>query len=116
MSKVGNSRVFELRSVKDGWLDGVGVAVSPRILDIVDHRVERFDSIAKTFIYPTVEGGLKLEWDIADWALEAEFHADGRLEVIADNHKTGQCREEMWSWMEESWETQMLNFLREFAH
>jgi len=110
-----DSRLHDLMGLKDGWFDGVGIAVSTHLLGIVDQGIERFDAITKTYIYPTVEGGLQLEWDIADWALEAEFHADGRLEVVADNHKTGENREHVWSWMEETWVTRMVVFLREFV-
>lgn len=59
-----NERLAELEKLRDGWLNGDGLSVSPRVIDwcrdnlpimILMHGHPR--------IYPTPEGGIQVEWE-----------------------------------------------------
>ena len=59
------ARLDELREMHDGWLDGDGIAPSHAGLDWLAGAFERFyaDTALLPRIYPTEEGGVRMEWD-----------------------------------------------------
>ena len=60
------NRLRELSGLKNGWLDGEGVAPSPDGLkwlqDVWSTQGERL-ALPAPYLYPTLGGGLSLEWD-----------------------------------------------------
>ena len=58
------SRLDELRSLKDGWLDGEGKAPEPALLDWLSEKFDRDfpDALPLPHVYPTPEGGIQAEW------------------------------------------------------
>ena len=61
------SRLYELRELKDGWLDGEGVAPDDNALDWLSRRFDRLysDELPLPHIYPTAEGGVQAEWSFS---------------------------------------------------
>ena len=60
------SRLEEMRILKDGWLDGAGLAPSVVGLDWFEKAFEAnyANDLPQPFVYPTAEGGLQLEWSL----------------------------------------------------
>lgn len=60
------SRLDEFRELRDGWLDGEGVAPSPDFLNwLTENFVQNYpDDLQLPHVYPTVEGGVQAEWSL----------------------------------------------------
>ena len=71
------ARLDELRGLKDGWLDGKGKAPDDSALDWLEKTFNALypEELPAPYIYPTPEGGLSLEWELAgnDISLEISF-------------------------------------------
>lgn len=70
-----HARLEDIRNLKDGWLDGKGVAPSRLGLDWF---TKTFDAnyppeLPQPFIYPTAEGGLQIEWSLGEHELSLEI-------------------------------------------
>ncbi len=68
------ARLADLKSLKDGWLDGKGLA--PVIVGL-DWFAKTFeanfpDDLPLPFVYPTAEGGIQLEWSLDGQELSLE--------------------------------------------
>ena len=82
-----SARLDELRSLKDGWLEGKGLAPRAAGLDWFAAAVARFYSadLPRPYLYPTPEGGLQAEWTIGgqDISLEVDLERKiGELHVL----------------------------------
>lgn len=52
-----------LESLQEGWCDGVGYPIKPTIIEKVSNTLDNYpDSLPTPFIYPTLKGGVFLEW------------------------------------------------------
>ena len=71
-----SSRLNELRTLENGWLDGKGLAPSSTGLDWLGQRLESHYSngLPQPFLYPTAEGGVQIEWSIG--GCEASLEID----------------------------------------
>lgn len=89
------ARLEELLLLKDGWLDGKGLALNKENAKNFEALFEEHynDNLDLPYVYPTAEGGLQAEWEFASWditleinlaSLEAEFHA---LNLSSDEEK-----------------------------
>ena len=60
------SRLYELRELKNGWLDGEGVVPDLNFLGWLSERFDLFypDDLPLPHIYPTVEGNVQAEWSL----------------------------------------------------
>ncbi|GAB4524788.1 MAG: hypothetical protein Tsb0020_42870 [Haliangiales bacterium] len=73
------ARVDELRSLKDGWLEGHGEAPSDAALtwftDTFDTQFD--DELPLPYVFPTEAGGLRLEWELggADISVDMDLQA-----------------------------------------
>ena len=58
------ARLDEFRNMKDGWLEGKGVAPSYLGLDWLSVNFERHfpDDLPLPYVFPTPEGGIEAEW------------------------------------------------------
>lgn len=70
-----NMRIDELLVLEDGWLGGVGSALSRDGLEwlrkqFTDHWP---DEVPIPFLYPTPEGGIRTEWSSIEWEISAEI-------------------------------------------
>jgi hypothetical protein len=61
------ARVDELRLLKNGWLEGGGKAPAPELLDwLIAAFIKGYpDELSLPYLYPTEDGGVRLEWPIA---------------------------------------------------
>src|SRR5690606_14909203 len=71
------ARIDELRLLRNGWLDGHGLAPAGAGLSWFSQAFdERFpDSLPLPYLYPTEEGGLRAEWS-ADEGREMSLDVD----------------------------------------
>ena len=76
-----STRLDEFRDLKEGWLDGKGVAPGNAGLDWFAKCFARHypDVLPVPFVYPTAEGGVQLEWTLAGHELS--------LDVNLTNHR-----------------------------
>ena len=60
------ARLDEFRSMKDGWLEGKGVAPSRLGLDWLSASFESHfpDDLPLPYVFPTPEGGIEAEWQL----------------------------------------------------
>ncbi len=104
------SRLDELRRLEDGWLDGDGKAPGSEELEWLAAGFDQHypDDLPLPYLYPTSEGGVRVEWSLSDYEvslevnlathraywhlLELETHADRAREMDLDN-------ENDWAWI-----------------
>jgi len=74
------ARLEEFRVLRNGWLDGKGLAPTAEGLDWLAQRFESQypDDLPLPYLYPTAEGGVQ-----AEWSLDAE---EISLEINLDTH------------------------------
>lgn len=72
------ARLDELRSLKDGWLEGSGIPPSQEGLNWLSCAFEKNypENLPLPFIYPTEIGGVQLEWSIGLWEITVEIDID----------------------------------------
>ena len=61
-------RLAELRRLRPGWMDGEGVAPSSGALDVVERALDSHlaDLVESPQVFPTLDGGVQLEWFLQD--------------------------------------------------
>ena len=88
-----SARLQELRALRDGWLDGDGIAPSEDGLDWLAVNLGRFypDSGPSPYIYPLPDGGVQIEWAISpeEPSLKIDFKTR-----IAEWHALGSASDE----------------------
>lgn len=69
-------RLNEFSDLKDGWLDGKGVAPSKKFLQKIDFDFEKYypSDLSLPFLYPTGEGGVLAEWTSGDNEISLEIN------------------------------------------
>ena len=90
------ARCEEIGQLKDGWLEGEGIAPSPdRLQAFVNAwNAAATDRLPLPFIYPTPDGGIQMEWTQDIWEISAEVDLNElSAELLAVNVKTGESRE-----------------------
>ena len=70
------ARIDDLRNLKDGWLDGEGIAPTEENLSWFSTTFETHypSDLQLPFVYPTAEGGLQLEWSISPLEISLEVN------------------------------------------
>lgn len=58
-----NSRLEQLKSLQDGWLDGECKAPSHELIDLL---CTKLGNNPYPFLYPTEDGGIQAEWSLND--------------------------------------------------
>lgn len=73
-------RLDEISKLKDGWLDGSGIAPSKELLEGLQNDFENsFDSfLPLPYMYPTEVGGIQAEWTLNDWEVVLEIDPHGQ--------------------------------------
>ena len=90
------ARIDELRLLPNGWLEGHGLAPDSAGLDWFAEQFEHAfpAELPLPFVYPTQEGGLRLEWELAPADLSVEVDLRTRkaevhcLDLDTDNEAT----------------------------
>ena len=106
------AQVEELKALKNGWLDGRGLAPDQDGIEWVAAAFSRNlpDCISYPYLYPTAEGGLLAEWSIDQRAISLEVdlkHHTGawhELEMDSDHvveRNLNLENEEDWQWIAE---------------
>lgn len=74
------ARLDELRSLRNGWLDGEGAAPSRSGLDWLAETFEHHypAGVTKPHLYPTSEGGVRAEWSSGSDVIVLEVELDTR--------------------------------------
>lgn len=74
--KTYDSRLKELISLSEGWLDGDGLSVQPGAVKVADllRVVLENTNTEVPYLYPTPEGGLQAEWSVIDKGLEVTLY------------------------------------------
>ncbi len=69
------ARLDELRLLKDGWLEGGGSAPTSAGIDWLSDKFTRDypENLPLPFVYPTPEGGIRLEWSIDSHDISLEI-------------------------------------------
>jgi hypothetical protein len=69
------ARLNEFKMLKNGWLDGKGIAPEHRQLDWLVDAFDRHysDALTLPYLYPTAEGGVQAEWSIGGWEISLEI-------------------------------------------
>ncbi len=71
------TRMEELKSLKDGWYDGLGIAPPADKLDQLAGDFNDYypDTLPSPYVYPVAEGGIRLEWSLgqAEVSVEVDF-------------------------------------------
>ena len=82
------ARLDELRGMRDGWLDGSGLAPKSAGLDWLSDAFERHypDDAPLPYIYPTFEGGISMECSVEN--------SEAMLEIDIDDHSAE------WFWLD----------------
>jgi hypothetical protein len=104
------ARLEELKVMRNGWLDGRGIAPHLAGLDWLADAIERrySEDLPLPYIYPVAEGGVRLEWSIRpqEVSLEIDFSQKSGewhaldLDTDVDELKTLDLGDEAaWNWM-----------------
>lgn len=78
----------QLTQLKDGWLDGQGIAPDP---DMLNWLSSEFDSnyhpdLPLPYLYPTADGGVQAEWTGNNWEISLEINLKNKkAEFLAVN-------------------------------
>lgn len=105
------ARLDELRELKDGWLDGKGLAPSSVGLDWFAKSFEGNypEELSLPFVYPTAEGGVQAEWTLGEHDLSLEVNLtshQGQWHSLNLKTREDSIRElnlddaEDWKWLE----------------
>lgn len=89
-------RLEQLATLRDGWLDGKGVAPDKEKLHLLAELFDaNFDgNLTLPYLYPTAEGGVQAEWTLNGWEASFEIDLDKQLgEFQAVNLKDDTCTE-----------------------
>jgi hypothetical protein len=104
------SRLDELRSLKDGWLDGRGKAPQLEGLDWLARVFEQHfsDDLRLPYLYPTAEGGIQAEWAAGKTEVSLEIDLERRsgewhqvnLDTASEEARELQLsKSEAWTWL-----------------
>ena len=76
-----NARLTHLKTLEDGWKDGEGIVIDDRAVKSTQHFLARRSTLATSFrIYPTLDGGVQIEFEAGGWELSVEMSATGEVE------------------------------------
>jgi hypothetical protein len=75
--------VDELRLLKDGWLEGDGIAPAHDALDWLSQAFSQHysDELPYPYLYPTAEGNVRVEWPLEPNEITVEFDLSTRRMV-----------------------------------
>lgn len=104
------ARLNELRTLKDGWLDGKGKAPASRGLDWLAAALQKQfpGDLTRPYLYPTTEGGIQAEWSLPPHELTLEINLASHagywhlLDVRSGNDQERQVNLDCdadWQWL-----------------
>ena len=114
-----DARLDRFRNLRDGWLEGGGVAPDHGGLDWLSGVFERYypDDLQLPRTYPTAEGGVSLEWSAGNQEIDIEVNLDdrtGEWYVFNRDSKHGEGEKRLnldspddWKWVGEQLQSLM---------
>jgi hypothetical protein len=106
------ARLEELKGLRQGWLNGKGIAPNKNALDwlagVFQHNYS--DDLDSPYLYPTAEGGVQVEWSAGDWEVTLEVNLEQRtgewhaLEMSSDDEVIRELNldsSDDWTWISE---------------
>ncbi len=105
-----SAQLDDLRLMKNGWLEGEGLAPPHEGLDWLSRAFDKHypENLPSPYLYPTEEGGVQAEWsfkqDEVSLRIDLGSHAGGwhalNMETDADASRTLNLdRAESWDWI-----------------
>ena len=106
-----DARLDRFRNLRDGWLEGGGVAPDHSGLDWLSDVFERYypDDLQLPRTYPTADGGVSLEWSSGEREIDIEVNLNnhtGEWYVFNKDSKLGEEEKTLkldspddWKWM-----------------
>jgi hypothetical protein len=71
------AQIEDLRQLKDGWLNGEGLAPSKQGLDWVAETLDQyFTDKTAPYLYPMPDGGVRAEWSIRRIEIAIDINID----------------------------------------
>ena len=110
------TRLEELASLKDRWLNGKGVALDgARLKALAEEFEKHFDAtLPLPHLYPTPEGGVLAEWTLGEWAISLDIDITSQTgEYEALNVASDEAKEITLNLSEPSGWTALNNELRQ---
>jgi len=88
-------RFHELGMLEDGWLDGEGRAPRGDVLERAQRVLGELASLGlpRPGIFATPEGGVQMEWTLAENAVSLALDPDGSAYAISVNLSSGRSEE-----------------------
>jgi hypothetical protein len=88
-------RFDELAGLPAGWLNGEGVPPDAVVLNRARRLLAELLSfdVPRPRVFPTPEGGVQAEWDVAGHEISVTFEPDGTLHAVSVNVASGQTEE-----------------------
>jgi hypothetical protein len=89
-------RLEQIAALKEGWLDGKGVAPDKEKLGWLSNQFDTHfdDNLPLPYLYPTVEGGVQAEWTLNNNEISIEIDLENKqAEYQALNLKDDTCSE-----------------------
>ena len=107
-----SARIAELGELRDGWLDGRGLAPTPQSLSWLADLFEEYypPELPAPYLYPTPEGGIRAEWTLGthEISLDIDFHSIlghwHELDTVADTESSRSfdlADADQWRWLTE---------------
>ena len=104
------TQLAELRQIRDGWLEGNGLAPPGSGLDWLADAFDRNypEDAPLPHLYPTERGGVQAEWSLGPNEATLEVNLETRtgewhalnMETGTDSERTLNCEEgEDWKWL-----------------
>lgn len=104
------ARLDEFRNMRDGWLDGEGIAPARAGLDWLTESFERWypDNAPLPFTYPTPSGGVQFEWSAGRQEISIEVDLRTRqaawhrldMSTLSDDERELNLEEvASWQWI-----------------
>lgn len=80
-------RLDVMSTMRDGWHDEHPDSKAPttKAIEVARAVLPALGSIHSfddPYPYPTLDGGVRIEWDIREWSVELTFSADGQTVVM----------------------------------
>lgn len=89
------ARLNEFKVLRNGWLNGKGIAPDHVQLDWLVDAFDRYypDELPLPYLYPTAEGGVQAEWSIGIWEISLEIVLESRQGEWQALHKIDDAEE-----------------------
>lgn len=73
-------RIEDFFDLRDGWLDGKGLAPPPEGLHWLQHAfaTDYSGELRLPYLYPTPEGGVRAEWSTPEWEISLDIDLNAR--------------------------------------